>query len=281
MRVTEDYVRQTVSRALREDRTRGDITTRLSVGPNARARAALVLKDDGVVAGFAAFRAAFAGVDPRVKVAFRVDEGMWCERGTIVATVAGRAASILSAERVALNFAQRLSGVATATRRFVEAVSGTGVGILDTRKTTPNLRLLEKEAVCLGGGFNHRPDLASLVLIKDNHIKAAGGITRAVSRVRCRRTSVPVEVEVSPEADLDEIAGLGIDVLMFDNWPPARLAKAIRRAREFPSRPLIEVSGRVSLDNVRRIALAGPDFISVGRITHSVEALDLSLDFQS
>ena len=281
VKVTRDYVRRTVERALREDISRGDVTTRLVVSPTRRATAALLLKDDGVVAGFAAFSAAFAGVDPRVKVAFKADQGMWCERGTAVATVAGRAASILTAERVALNFVQRLSGVATATRRFVEAVSGTGVKILDTRKTTPNLRLLEKEAVCLGGGFNHRPDLASLVLIKDNHIRSVGSIARAVSLARRGATGLPIEVEVSPEVDLDEIADLDVDLLMFDNWPLAPLRRAIRRSRGFRSRPLIEVSGRVRLDNVRAVALAGPDFISVGYITHSAAALDLSLDLRS
>ena len=281
VKVPSAYVRATVARALREDISRGDITTRLAVSPTARAKAVLLLKDDGVVAGLSAFRAAFAGVDPAVRVRFWVEEGMWCGRGIQVASIEGRAAGILTAERVALNFVQRLSGVATATRRFVEEISGTGVKILDTRKTTPNLRLLEKQAVCAGGGFNHRPDLASLVLIKDNHIKSAGSVSMAVSLVRRGRVRVPVELEVSPEIDLGEIADLDVDILMFDNWPLAPLRQAIARARQFRSRPLVEVSGRVRLDNVRKIALAGPDFISVGYITHSAAALDLSLDLQS
>ncbi|MFZ1947251.1 MAG: carboxylating nicotinate-nucleotide diphosphorylase [bacterium] len=269
-----------VKQALAEDAPRGDVTTELTVGQAARAVAVARLRGQGVVAGFGAFAAAFAATDRATRVAFEVDEGMWCAPGTVVAVVRGRARGILTAERVALNFMQRLSGVATATRRFVEKVSGTGVIILDTRKTTPGLRILEKQAVVLGGGRNHRSNLSDLVLIKDNHIRAAGGLARAVELARRARGTMPVEVEVDPDADLEELRDLPIDVLMFDNWPVRRLAAAIRTARRFPARPLIEVSGGVSLGTVRGLALCGPDFISVGSLTHSAPALDIGLDFE-
>lgn len=281
VKVPSEHIRRVVREALREDLAEGDVTTALSVDRAARASAVFKLKDDGVIVGFDVVKAVFAALDPRARVGFEVDEGMWCAKGTTVARVRGRARSILSGERVALNFMQRLSGVATMTRRFVEQVSGTGVKILDTRKTTPNLRLLEKQAVALGGGYSHRPSLASLALIKDNHIRAAGSIREAVELVRAAGPRVLVEVEVAPDADLAELAAVDADILMFDNWPAERLRPAIRRARYFARRPLIEVSGRIRLDNVRRIALCGPDFISVGYITHSAPALDISLDLES
>lgn len=281
VKVPGEYVARVVREALREDLADGDVTTDLSVDRIARASAVFTLKGEGVIAGFDVVKAVFAALDPKARVGFEVDEGMWCAKGTVVARVHGRTRSILSGERVALNFMQRLSGVATITRRFVEEVSGTGVKILDTRKTTPNLRLLEKRAVVLGGGYNHRWSLAALALIKDNHIRAAGSIRKAVETVRAADPRVLVEVEVAPEADLAELAMVDADILMFDNWPVERLKQAIRRARYFPRRPLIEVSGRVRLDNVRRIALCGPDFISVGYITHSAQALDISLDLES
>jgi nicotinate-nucleotide pyrophosphorylase (carboxylating) len=172
-----------------------------------------------------------------------------------------------------------MSGIATVTRRFAEEVRGTGVRVIDTRKTTPGLRMIEKYAVRVGGGLNHRPRLSDLALIKDNHIEAAGGITQAVERVRRRRTRVPVEVEVGPEVDLDQLVGLDIDIVMLDNWPLRRLPGAIRRVRRLESRPLIEISGGIKLETVRKIAMCGPDFISVGYLTHSAQAIDISLDF--
>jgi nicotinate-nucleotide pyrophosphorylase (carboxylating) len=279
--VPASHLMRVVRQALAEDAPRGDVTTGLTVGPAARAVAVARLRDRGVVAGFGAFAAAFAAVDRATRVTFEVDEGMWCAPGTVVAVVRGRARGILTAERVALNFMQRLSGVATETRRFVEKVSGTGVAILDTRKTTPGLRLLEKQAVVLGGGRNHRASLSDLVLIKDNHIRAAGGLARAVELARRAGSRLPIEVEVDPDVDLAELRDLPVDVLMFDNWPVRRLGSAIRMARRFPAKPIVEVSGGVSLRNVRGLALCGPDFISVGHITHSAPALDIGLDFES
>ncbi len=279
VKVRDTYLRKTVLDALREDIAKGDITTNLTVSRGARARAVLRLKDDGVIAGLEVFKAVFEAYDAEARVALRVREGARCKRGTVLATVTGRARSILSCERVALNFVQRLSGIATMTREFVDEVRGTGVKILDTRKTTPNLRLLEKYAVSVGGGFNHRPTLADLALIKDNHIRAAGGIREAVARINEARPKVLVEIEVAPDVDLSSLSDLDIDILMFDNWPPEILREAIHKVRRFRSKPLVEVSGRIRLENVRKIALSRPDFISVGYLTHSAPALDISLDF--
>ena len=274
------WLKGVIAEALGEDAARQDAATRLVVRRDARATADLVLKDDGVVAGLSVFRAVFSCLDPSTRVVLKVEDGMWCARGTVVARVSGRARSLLACERVALNFVQRMSGIATLTRRFAEQVSGTGVRILDTRKTTPTLRPLEKYAVAVGGGFNHRANLAGLALIKDNHIVAAGGAAQALRLAARARPRVLVEIEAGPEVDLEELGALPVDIVMLDNWPLKRLARAIRTARRLPSRPLIEVSGRVRLENVRRLAECGPDFISVGCLTHSAPALDLSLEFE-
>jgi nicotinate-nucleotide pyrophosphorylase (carboxylating) len=281
IKVSGDYLRTIIACALCEDVPRRDLTTNLTVKAGAWADAALLARDAGVVAGLEVFGAVFRLFDPAVVVRARAKaEGRWFERGEVLARVQGPARSILTCERVALNFVQRLSGIATLTRRFVERVEGTGVRILDTRKTTPGLRPLEKYAVTAGGGLNHRPSLSDLILIKDNHIAAAGGIREAVARVRKAKPRVAVEVEVAPGVDPASLRDLDIDILMFDNWKPGPLKAAIRRVRRFPSKPWVEVSGRIRLANVRDFALAGPDFISVGCLTHSAPALDMSLDFE-
>ena len=278
--IPEDYLRRTVRNALREDLSEGDATTRLVVAPETRGSAVVRLKDDGVVAGLRVFRAVFKEFDPATRVTSRVKEGARCKRGTVLARVTGRSRSILACERVALNFLQRLSGTATATRILVDRVSGTGVKILDTRKTTPGLRPLEKYAVALGGGFNHRPSLADLALVKDNHIRAAGGLREALRRLGRTKHGLLIEVEVAPDVDLESLKDLDVDILMFDNWPRERLSEAIARVRLFPARPLVEVSGGIRPENVRALALTRPDFISVGYITHSAPSLDISLDFE-
>ncbi|MFH1312017.1 MAG: carboxylating nicotinate-nucleotide diphosphorylase [Candidatus Eisenbacteria bacterium] len=276
----EDVVNDVIRMALSEDAGGGDVTTEATVGSRARGRARLTLKDDGVVAGLEVFRAVFAAFDPRVKVMLKSREGRFYRRGRNLAEVEGRIRSILTCERVALNLLQRLSGIATLTHRFVEQVKGTGVKIVDTRKTTPGLRLLEKYAVLTGGGFNHRFTLSDLALIKDNHIKAAGGIEQAVRRVRRAGGGVPVEIEVGPETDPSDLRGLDVDIVMLDNWPVSDLKRAIKVIKGFPSRPLIEVSGGIGLDGVRKIAMCGPDVISVGSLTHSAPSLDISLDLK-
>jgi nicotinate-nucleotide pyrophosphorylase (carboxylating) len=279
--ISKRSLRTLVSSALREDIGKGDLTTTGTVGRTARAEARLRLKQDGVVAGLRVFEYVFKVYDPQVRIALNCNEGRRYKQGRTLAEIKGRARSILTCERVALNLLQHLSGIATLTHRFVQAVEGTGVRIVDTRKTTPGLRQIEKYAVLAGGGFNHRVSLSDLVLIKDNHIRAAGGIPQAVAILRKSGVKVPVEVEVSPDVDLDQIRNLDVDIIMLDNWPLARLRRAIRTVRAFPSKPLIEVSGNISLNNVRRTAGCRPDFISVGCITHSAPALDISLDFKT
>jgi nicotinate-nucleotide pyrophosphorylase (carboxylating) len=276
----EDVVNDVIRRALSEDAGSGDITTDATVGSRARGRARVTLKEDGVIAGLEVFRAVFAAFDPKVKVVFRSREGRFYRRGRTLAEVEGRVRSILTCERVALNLLQRLSGVATLTRQFVERVKGTRVKIVDTRKTTPGLRLLEKYAVLAGGGFNHRLTLSDLALIKDNHIRAAGGIRQAVGRVRRADSGVPVEIEVGPDMDLDDLKGLDVDIVMLDNWGVTDLRRAIKAIRGLPARPLIEVSGGIGLKSVRKIAMSGPDVISVGSLTHSAPSLDISMDLK-
>jgi nicotinate-nucleotide pyrophosphorylase (carboxylating) len=271
-------IRKTVSRALREDIGKGDITTAATISPRAIADARLILKQRGIVAGLPIFETVFRVYDPKVKVKTRGREGRWYDRDTTLARLEGKARSILTCERVALNFIQHLSGIATVTRRFVDETKGTRTKIVDTRKTTPGLRRLEKYAVCVGGGYNHRPTLSDLALIKDNHIKAAGGIREAVEKVRAAKPDALVEVEVGPDVDLDVLEHLDIDIVMLDNWPVRRLRKAIGIMRGLPSKPLVEVSGCVRLRNVRRISRCGPDLISVGFLTHSSPSLDMSLD---
>jgi nicotinate-nucleotide pyrophosphorylase (carboxylating) len=279
--ISDKYLKTLISTALREDIGKGDITTQATVGRRVRARARLKLKSDGVLAGLPVFETVFRVFDPGVKVVPRSTEGRYYRKGRLLATLGGQARSILTCERVALNLIQRLSGIATLTRQFVKEVKGTRARIVDTRKTTPGLRQLEKYAVLAGGGYNHRLTLSDLVLIKDNHIKAAGGIGQAVSKVRKAGVRVPIEVEVGPGVDLSLLADLDVDIVMLDNWPLARLRRAIKAVRIFPAKPMVEVSGGIRLENVRKIAQCGPDFISVGALTHSAPSLDINLDFDT
>jgi nicotinate-nucleotide pyrophosphorylase (carboxylating) len=281
VQVSERNLRALISRALREDIGRSDITTEVTVGRRISAEASLRLKQPGVIAGLGVFGAVFETYDPGVRVTPTGSDGRAYKSGRVLAELSGKARSILTCERVALNLIQRLSGVATLTRRFVEQVKGTPAKIIDTRKTTPGLRELEKYAVLAGGGFNHRQRLSDLVLIKDNHIKAAGGLRQAFGRARRAGVRVPVEVEIGPEVDLSSLADLDIDIVMLDNWPVRRLRRAIGIVRGFASPPVIEVSGGIGLDDVRKVALCGPDFISVGGLTHSAPSLDISLDFKT
>jgi nicotinate-nucleotide pyrophosphorylase (carboxylating) len=231
-----------------------------------------------VLAGLPVARLAFLALDPAAEFQALVPEGAAVEPGMEVARVRGRARAILTAERVALNFVQRLSGVATLTARFVERVRGTGARILDTRKTTPGLRALEKYAVRKGGGENHRFGLFDLVLIKDNHIRAAGGLSEAVRRARAQRTELAIEVEAQSLEQVEEAMAARVDRVLLDNFAPAELARALAIVRAAERPPRVEVSGGVNLDTVRAIAELGVDDISVGALTHSAPALDLSLE---
>jgi len=279
VKVTNAYIEKAVKAALKEDINRGDFTTNSAVPPGETARAVARVKAKGVIAGLGVFRAAFKAYDPDTVVRLLCRDGDSPRKGSAIAEVRGRARSILTCERVALNFLQHLSGVATETAAFVSKVEGTGARIIDTRKTTPMLRLLEKYAVLKGGGFNHRPTLSDLIMIKDNHIKAAGGLRQAVEGAR-RKKGILIEVEMAPDMDLRLLEDMRVDIVMLDNYPIPGLRKAISYVRSLPYRPYVEVSGGVRAGNVRKIAECGPDFISIGYITHSATALDIGLDFK-
>ncbi len=266
--------------ALAEDIGGGDVTTLATVAADRRARGTLLVKSPGVVSGLEVAAAVFRRVDPSVVFTPLVADGTRVEGGQPIATVEGAARSLLVGERTALNLLQRLSGVATLTAAFVAAVAGTTVRLVDTRKTTPGMRALEKAAVRHGGGHNHRFGLADGLLIKDNHLAAVGGPDRVARAVRLARAAAPhglkIEVEVTTLAELDEALGAGADIVLLDNMPVAEVAAAVRRTA---GRAVLEASGGVTLETVRAIAETGVDLISVGALTHSAPALDISLDF--
>ncbi len=268
-----------VEQALLEDLHAGDLTTMATVDASCRAIAKAVAKADLLVCGADVFAKVFYLVDPGLRVEALVEEGARVAPGTALWAVEGSARSILMAERTALNFAQRMSGVATLTRRYVDALPpDTTARIVDTRKTTPGLRALERYAVRTGGGHNHRNDLGSGVLIKDNHIEAAGGIAPAIASARARAPHVTrIEIEVESLDALDQALAAGADVVMLDNFAPEQIAEAVARAR---GRALVEVSGSIGLDRVGELARAGVDLISVGALTHSAPAADISLDLE-
>ncbi len=258
---------------LKEDIGQGDITTDAIVPEDHSSKAVILAKADGVVAGHGLAREVFRCLDKDIRYEEFKHDGERVIKGDAVAAIAGKSRAILTGERVALNILQRLSGIATFTRRFVEAVAGTGVKILDTRKTSPGLRSMEKYAVRMGGGFNHRFDLSEMALIKENHIAVAGSITEAVKRVRSR-SKVPIEVEVRTMADLREAVEAGVDRIMLDNWDIASLQEAVSLIQK---RIPIEVSGNMTVERAREAAKTGVDFISVGALTHSFTALDMTL----
>jgi nicotinate-nucleotide pyrophosphorylase (carboxylating) len=269
-----EAVEELVRRALAEDVGAGDVTTDAIVDPRAAGTVELVLGEPGVVCGLEAVEAVFRALDPDVRVERLVDEGTVLAAPAAVARVSGSLRAILTGERVALNLLGRLSGVATLTRRYVDAVSGTGCAILDTRKTTPGLRALEKHAVACGGGRNHRFGLADGVLIKDNHLRAAGSLTEAVERARTA-TDLPVEVECDTLEQVAEALEAGVEAILLDNMTLDELRAAVELAH---GRARLEASGGVTLDTVRAIAETGVDEISVGALTHSARSLDVSLE---
>lgn len=272
-------IREAVAHALAEDLgAAGDITSAATVPAGAEARAAIAVRQRGVVAGLAVAQAAFAEADPAIRFAAEAVDGAAVAAGAVAARVAGPARGILAAERVALNFLCRMSGIATLTRAHVDAVAGTGAVIVDTRKTTPGLRALEKYAVTCGGGQNHRFGLYDAVLIKDNHVAAAGGVGAAVRAAKARvGHMVKIEVEVDTLDQLDEALSAGADIVMLDNMDLAAMREAVARTA---GRAVLEASGRVSLDTVRAVAETGVDLISVGALTHSAPILDFGLDFE-
>ena len=263
-----------VERALAEDVGPGDATTEGIVPAGASLNGRIISKESGVVAGLTVARAAFQLLDPRVEFAASVADGDACAAGQILAEIRGSARAILTGERTALNFLGRMSGIATRTRQFVEETRGTNAKILDTRKTAPNLRTSDKLAVRLGGGENHRFGLYDMILIKDNHIDFAGSITAAVSRARASNSSLAIEVEARNLADVTEANDAGVGWIMLDNMTLDDMRQAVVLNS---GRAKLEASGNVGLHNVRQIAETGVDYISVGALTHSVQALDVSL----
>jgi len=296
--------------ALTEDIGGGDATTEVVVDPKARVRAHIEGRGKGILAGNAVAALAFTELDPEAEIEWAVAEGGEVKPGVRIAEIRGRARAILSAERVALNFLQRLSGVATLTRAYVRAVEGTGVKILDTRKTTPSLRMLEKHAAAVGGALNHRFGLFDAMLIKENHARAAGGLARAVEKAKARPLGLPLMAEARTVEEAEIVATLGVDRILLDNFTPSQVAVAVKRLKALAKAgklegpraaavtkaakgggtavaapesaagggmPEIEISGGIKLDNVREFALPGVTYISVGALTHSAPALDLSL----
>src|SRR5881227_1227974 len=271
-------MQELIDRALREDLGDGDLTSLAVVPADALARARIEQKAEGVIAGLHAAESVFRRVDPELRWHPHVAEGEWRDKG-LVAEVAGTARSILAGERVALNFLGRLSGVATLTARFVRAVEGTGARVLDTRKTTPGLRTLEKQAVRAGGGANHRFGLWDAVLVKENHIAAAGGVGEATRlALAAASDGMRVEIECASVAEVDQALEAGAKLLLLDNFSNEELAQAVQRV---DGRAELEASGGITLDNVRAVAETGVDYISVGALTHSAPALDLSLELES
>lgn len=271
-------VEDAVSRALKEDfGGAGDITTNATIPADAKAKAVIAARKPGTIAGVDAALAAFRLVDPAIRVSIEKDDGARVQKGDVILAIEGPARGVLSAERVALNFMGHLSGVATATAALVDAVQGTNAKIVCTRKTTPGLRAFEKHAVRCGGGHNHRFGLYDAVMIKDNHIAAAGGIAKALAAARAAvGHMVKIEIEVDGLAQLEEALSHGADVVLLDNMAPADLKRAVGINK---GRAMLEASGNVTIETVRAIAATGVDVISSGWITHSAPNLDLGLDF--
>ncbi len=271
-----------VERALAEDLAGGDLTAEACVDENATARAVALAKSPLVVAGGDVFRRAFELLDPQVEFERVVADGAEARDRAPIWRVRGKARALLMAERTALNLTQRMSGTATAARRYVAALPpGSTTRITDTRKTTPGLRLLERYAVRCGGAHNHRDTLGSAVLIKDNHLLAAGGVTTAVRRARDRAPHTSkIEVEVATMEQLDEALAAGADIVLLDNFDDDGVRAAVKRARATARPPLLEASGGITLERIRSLAEAGVDLISVGALTHSAPAADISLDFE-
>jgi len=268
-----------IDAALREDMPEGDITSESVIAAGSRSEAFFLAKEDGVLAGLPVASRVFERLDPSIIFIERFREGSAFRQSDKLARVKGPTIALLKGERTALNFLQRLCGVATATRRYVEAVAGTKARILDTRKTTPGLRLLEKYAVRTAGGSNHRMSLSDMVLIKDNHLRRVGSVSEAVRKARAAaKPGIRVEVEAASLLQVREALAAGADMIMLDNMPIEQMRQAVVIAA---GRVPLEASGNMTLDRVRGVAETGVDFISVGALTHSAKAVDISLEFVS
>jgi nicotinate-nucleotide pyrophosphorylase (carboxylating) len=275
--IAYQQVKNLIQVAIEEDIGRGDVTTEATIAKNVKSRARLISKQEAVLAGIEVFTEVYAVLDRAVHVRCNYQDGELVPAGTQLAELEGTARSLLIGERVALNFLQRLTGIATLTRHYVEAVRGYPVAIVDTRKTTPGWRVLEKYAVRVGGGKNHRHDLGDGVLIKDNHIVAAGGIRQAVDMARQHSHHLlRIEVEVETLNQVHEAIEAGAEVIMLDNMPPAMLAEAVKM---IAGRAVVEASGGMSLEGIVEVARTGVDLISVGRLTHSAQSADIHVEF--
>jgi len=262
--------------ALAEDIGDGDVTSNSIIPAEATLNGQIIAKQAGVIAGLDVARAVYALVDDRIEMSSRVDEGARVQNGQVVATAYGSARGLLTAERTALNFLGRMSGIATLTRQFVDAVAGTKAVMLDTRKTAPGLRMADKLAVTRGGGQNHRMGLYDMILIKDNHIDFAGSLAEAVRLARLNGNSLELEVEARTLSDVEAALSLGVERILLDNMATAMMAEAVRMN---DGRAKLEASGNVSLETVRPIAECGVDYISCGALTHSAKVFDLSFDY--
>jgi nicotinate-nucleotide pyrophosphorylase (carboxylating) len=268
--------REAVRRALAEDLGWGDVTTEITVDPALHARGVILAKSDCVIAGLDVAAETFRQLDPGVVFSQLAHDADRCAAGSIVADVRGSAAAMLTAERTALNFLQRLSGIATLTRRYVDAAAG-AITILDTRKTTPTLRALEKYAVRAGGGTNHRAGLDDGILIKDNHIRLGGGVAQVVRKMKAARQEMPIEIEAQSLAQVDEAVAAGADIILVDNLPLEEVREAVRR---IAGRTKIELSGGITLDRIPELARTGAHYVSIGALTHSPPAADLSFELE-
>ena len=268
--------RELVRRALAEDFGWGDVTTEAIIDRTQKARGIILAKSTCVLAGVDVAAEAFRQLDPAAQIDFRYHDGQRCDRGSEVVEIRGRAAALLTAERTALNFLQRLSGIATLTRQFADLADGRII-VLDTRKTTPLFRALEKYAVRAGGGVNHRTGLDDGILIKDNHLRVAGSVADAVKKMKARNREMPTEVEAQTLAEVDQALEAGADIVLLDNLSTDEIIEAVKRCR---GRAKTEISGGVTLQRMRELAATGADCVSVGALTHSAPAVDISFEIE-
>jgi len=277
----ESYIEEIIRQALDEDIQSGDVTTQAIISDEVLGRGKFLIKADGVIAGLNIAKKVFEMVDEKIEFKNLIRDGEKVKIGDVVAVVEGKASTILTAERTALNFLQRMSGIATLTNGFAERIKHTKAKILDTRKTVPGLRLVDKEAVLLGGGQNHRIGLFDMFVIKDNHIEIAGSITNAVNACRkfqqMKDSNLKIEVETKNLDEVKEALACNVDIIMLDNFNTEMMKKAVILIN---GKCLVEASGNINLNNVKEVAETGVDFISVGALTHSVKALDISLEVE-
>ena len=276
----DKLMQRIIELALCEDKITDDITTNSLLEYDNRVSAYTVAKEDGIVSGIPVFIEIFKKVDPATQIRVLKNDGDHVKRGDIVLEIAGKESSILKAERTALNFLQRLSGIATLTKKYVDKLQPYHITLLDTRKTTPGMRYLEKKAVLDGGGSNHRLNLEDMAMVKDNHIRMAGTISKAVKKIMEKFPQKRIEVEVKDLTELREALTLQVDVIMLDNFDTGLLKEAVKMKKRSPGVVQFEISGNVTLENIAEKAIPGIDFISVGALTHSVKSLDLSLEIR-